>query len=289
MIKSFLMLLLFLSLTNLSLELPITQAQPSTDPIIIVFVGASNTEEGYRANVSHVTLLKSFGDPWEDANLINEGHAGWGLFSYYNKPNVINEHIMKHKPNYIFIQLGGNDAATGRRNLLNDSYRYLLDTIYQLDVNNTIRQIFMINFNWGLFFLDFTEVIKEEFFYDRSLYQNISKNYDLFLLDFFNVFENHTEYYINGDGHINDLGQQVIAEQIHLATSDIIAPPVTSSQSTTTSSKISSSTISQNELINSTMGTLIDSNDNVLYYPSVIMNISAISMVIRFRYWKSKE
>ena len=210
--------------------------------------------------------------------MINEGHAGWGLFSYYNQPNVITEYIMDNKPNYIFIQLGGNDAATGRRQLLNDSYGYLLDTIYQLDVNNTIIQIFMINFNWGLWFLDLTDEEKEEFFYDRSLYQNISKDYDLPLIDFFKVFENHTEYFIEGDGHINDLGQQVIAEQIHLQAAHVISPS-TSTTSVSSTPSTASLIPSTDSLTSSTEERSTVSNSNETPFISNMMIISIIGVV----------
>ncbi|MCE7736710.1 MAG: SGNH/GDSL hydrolase family protein [Candidatus Heimdallarchaeota archaeon] len=281
--KSFLLLLLIISLTNHSFKLPITQAQTSTDPITIVFVGASNTEEGYRANVSYVSRLSSFGDPWQDANLVNEGHAGWGMFSYFEKPTMIAEHVIKYEPNYVFIYLGGNDVVTGRGGKLNQSYRYFLETLDQLDVNNTIKQVFMINFNWGLWLLTATDADIADYQKDRQMYVDIANDFDLLLLDFHDTFENHTEYFIEGDGHINDLGHQVIAEQIHLTTADIIAPPISSSLTTVSSSTVSSTTVSQTELTNSTKESLNETNTTDSLYPTPMIHFFAILIVFKFR------
>ena len=196
-----------------------TSGETNTEPII-VFVGDSNTAENF-ANESYVIQLKSIGEPWKNASLINEGHDGWGMFSYKDKPDLIEEKIINHQPDYVIIALGGNDFLRFHTSYGFDiNYRYFLNTLLELDTDKKIKGIFIANIYWGT--LDLSETFENRYYAFQNVIGNISLEYNLPLMDFFATTVDHPEYYLADNIHLNDLGQHAIAGEVNRVSADPI-------------------------------------------------------------------
>lgn len=183
-------------------------------------MGDSNTAENF-ANESYVIQLKSIGEPWKNASLINEGHDGWGMFSYKDKPDLIEEKIINHQPDYVIIALGGNDFLRFHTSYGFDiNYRYFLNTLLELDTDKKIKGIFIANIYWGT--LDLSETFENRYYAFQNVIGNISLEYNLPLMDFFATTVDHPEYYLADNIHLNDLGQHAIAGEVNRVSADPI-------------------------------------------------------------------
>lgn len=179
-----------------------------------VFVGDSNTASVQWKNGSFVVKLPELGNPWDQLNITNSGHDGWGAFSYFQQPEVIMQNILNYNPDFILVALGGNDFLHFQNAVqFQASYHYLISGLENISASCDITQVYLANIYWGSLSLPDYEVQRYEDF--QQIINNTAAEYNLPLLDFFSVTENHTEYYLKDNIHLNEQGHWAIAEAIN--------------------------------------------------------------------------
>ncbi len=188
----FLLLLLFLQ--------PVSAETFNTQ---VVFIGDSITAGGL--GVSYVDKLPDFGEPWNEVQLINSAVTGYSVHHYYQNSERIENHIIQHLPENVFIMLGIADLHDLDSQKYYKEYSWLVESI----LNQSSAKIFLLSLTYaGLgaaasFSLDsYQEVIL-----------NISKEYDLEYIDVYNCTELKFEYLVD-TVHLSDLGAEVVANEI---------------------------------------------------------------------------
>ncbi|MHA2099383.1 MAG: SGNH/GDSL hydrolase family protein [Candidatus Kariarchaeaceae archaeon] len=193
-----------------------TSAQTTTSRPNVIFLGASNTVEDIDTiprNGSYITALRNFNPTWKSVNLIDKGNSGWSSSNYYGEPNLVNNTVFEHQPDYIIVVFGGNDFIRNRPpDWFKIRYEWLLDAILFLDTNSLIKQIFVANIFWGTIEVSDERINRFEKY--QEIISNVSRDYEFPILDFFSSTENRPEYYLDPI-HLNDLGHRAIAEEVN--------------------------------------------------------------------------
>ena len=216
-----------------------------------VFVGDSNTASVQWKNGSYVVKLPELGNPWDQLNITNSGHDGRGAFSYYKQPEIIMQNILDYNPDFILVALGGNDFLHFQNSVqFKTNFHYLISGLENISSTCQITQIYIANIYWGSLSLPDYEVQRYTDF--QQIINNTATEYNIPLLDFFSVTENHTEYYLKDNIHLNEQGHWAIAEAINqqigsdvstksqnlsFGSRDCAWPDVVSSSSTSNNSK----------------------------------------------------
>lgn len=237
----------------------------------VIFLGASNTVEEINSvsrNGSFITVLRTLNSDWENVNLIDKAISGWMVSNYYGEIDLVNETVFDNNPNYIVIVLGGNDFL---RRTSPDGfkirYNWLLDSIIFLKANSLIDEIFIANIFWGT--LDLDDALISDFQQYQEIIANASIEYSFPLLNFFEVTENHPEYYVDSI-HLNDLGQEAISVEVNR----IVQPYLNGS-------------ISRSEDFLDVID--LYSNSYVSNNPSFMLIMTSVSLATIILYYKSKK
>lgn len=198
----------------------------------VIFLGASNTVEEINSiprNGSFISFLKSFNSDWENVNLIDKAVSGWRASNFYGDIDLVSETVFEFNPDYIVIVLGGNDFLSRMSpERFEIRYKWLLDSIIFLDTNSLVKQIFIANIFWGTLELEDTQI--NDFQSYQKIINNASNDYNFPILDFFNVTQNHPEFYVDPI-HLNDKGQISIANEVNRVVRSYINGTSTRSES----------------------------------------------------------
>ncbi len=182
----------------------------------VIFLGASNTAEEISSvprNGSFITVLRTLNSDWEKVNLVDKAISGWRASNFYGDLDLLNETVFDFTPDYIVIVLGGNDFLSRMSpERFEIRYKWLLDAIIFLDSNSLINQIFIANIFWGT--IDLGDNLIDDFQSYQELIRNASNAYNFPILDFFNVTQDHPEYYVDPI-HLNDQGHIFIANEVN--------------------------------------------------------------------------
>ena len=216
----------------LIINIPLVEATP-THTTEIVFLGDSITVGAGIGGASYVDRLREFGEPWNSEYIYLNNFGVNDRQARYYAENGLPSEISD--PTYVIIQLGSNDLLYGDPEIFNSSYRKIIEDLLALNP----QQIYSLQFPWlnltksniRLEYLLATEGLEgfeEHGFTDvkipinqslipkyQSVIRNISQEFGIHSIDLWEITENHTEYYIEDEAHLNYDGALIVAEKIH--------------------------------------------------------------------------
>ncbi|MCH8905822.1 MAG: SGNH/GDSL hydrolase family protein [Candidatus Heimdallarchaeota archaeon] len=200
----------------------------------VVFLGDSITVGTGIGGASYVeTLRQEFGEPWNSPSIYLNNLGVTGRQARYYSENGLPSEISN--PTYVIIQLGTNDLLYGDPEIFNRSYRQVIEDLIALSPH----QIFSLQLPWYnltkanriLDYLLQTEGLKffEELgFFDvkspvdqsvipkyQTVIRSISQEFGIRSIDLWELTENHPEYYIDDEIHLNHFGALAVAEKIN--------------------------------------------------------------------------
>ncbi|MFQ5979621.1 MAG: SGNH/GDSL hydrolase family protein [Candidatus Heimdallarchaeota archaeon] len=214
----------------------------------VVFLGDSITEGLGKGDESYVNKLPEFGEPWNSDHILLRNLGVAGRQARYYTQNGLPSNLIDSDFSgltYIVVQLGTNDLNyLNNPDLFDTAYHALLGDLVSL--NPEPQEIFTLQFPWFNFTKDYVDYnsffqglnVENISHYESiiSQYQAIIKNVSLEFgfqsVDLWEITENHRDYYIDDEVHLNALGAQTIAEKIHneLGSQISVIPPDTSEQ-----------------------------------------------------------